>query len=68
MSFYERIDFHFDMQLEEQHPNEVNSRWYDLIADLASRRSAEQDWCHTIYLLVSGGLFHNNSCNAFHIG
>ncbi|CAF1386076.1 unnamed protein product [Adineta steineri] len=36
----------------EKHQNvEINSRWYELIADLASRESCEQEWCHTIYIL-----------------
>ncbi|CAF1323598.1 unnamed protein product [Adineta steineri] len=38
----------------EKHQNlEINSRWHELIADLASRESYEQEWCHTIYILVS---------------
>ncbi|CAF3265184.1 unnamed protein product [Rotaria sp. Silwood2] len=41
----------------EKHDNtEVNSRWYELIVDLASRGSCDQDWCHTIYIL------DNNQC------
>jgi len=37
--------------LEKHENTEVNSRWYELIVDLASRGSYEQDWCHTIYIL-----------------
>ncbi|CAF1345387.1 unnamed protein product [Rotaria magnacalcarata] len=42
--------------LEKRDSTEVNSRWYDLIVELASRGSCEQDWCHTIYIL------DNNQC------
>ena len=38
----------------------MNSRWYDLIVDLTSRKSVEQDWCHTIYILVSETLLQNS--------
>ena len=33
----------FDIQIEKHENSEVNSRWYELIADLASRGSYEQD-------------------------
>ncbi|CAF1416251.1 unnamed protein product [Adineta steineri] len=37
----------------EKHQNlEINSRWHELIDDLASRESYEQEWCHPIYILV----------------
>jgi len=42
-----------DIQIEKHENTEVNGRWYELIVDLASRGSYEQDWCHTIYILVS---------------
>ena len=42
-----------DIQIEKHENAEVNSRWYELIVDLVSRDSVEQDWCHTVYLLVS---------------
>ncbi|UJR15261.1 hypothetical protein I4U23_002216 [Adineta vaga] len=37
--------------LEKQQNCEVNSRWYELIADFASHELCEQEWCHTIFIL-----------------
>ncbi|CAF4081971.1 unnamed protein product [Adineta steineri] len=39
------------LELEKHKSLEINSRWYELIADLASQKSCEQEWCHTIYIL-----------------
>ncbi|CAF1366159.1 unnamed protein product [Adineta steineri] len=41
------------LELEKHKSLEINSRWYELIADLASQKSCEQEWCHTIYILVN---------------
>ncbi|CAF1323562.1 unnamed protein product [Adineta steineri] len=41
------------LELEKHKSLEINSRWYELIADLASQKSCEQEWCHTIYILVT---------------
>ncbi|CAF1045108.1 unnamed protein product [Adineta ricciae] len=37
--------------LEKQANLEVNSRWYELIAEFAGRGASEQEWCHTIFIL-----------------
>ncbi len=54
-----------NIQVEKHENAEVNSRWYDLIVDLASRGSVEQDWCHTVYLLVSSTLSPNERFNKY---
>ncbi len=66
---YNQLRISFYIQIETYNNSEVNSRWYELIADLASRGSCEQDWCHTIYILVSENfsirniLFYENQDN-----
>ena len=44
---------HENVQIETHDTGAVNERWYELMVDLNSRTSTEQDWCQTVYLLVS---------------
>ncbi|CAF1050378.1 unnamed protein product [Adineta ricciae] len=41
----------WSLRLEKQANVEVNSRWYELIAEFAGRGACEQEWCHTIFIL-----------------
>ena len=44
---------HENDQIGTHDNSAVDERWYELMVDLKSRTSAEQDWCQTVYLLVS---------------